>query len=324
METDTQKLQQYRRLQQNIIASSSCDSLQNPTSTSSSPSGTSAVKLNSTIESVNNELDNTSDESNFFILMHFGIMKNLFEECACCPECNSPLSLTHNANERQGFSHKICVACSFCTYTKMYFTSPQFTPPARDARGKKAHEINYRTVMAFREIGRGHEGMKTFTTMMNMASPLAFTSYNDINSTLHDIYENVAAENTKKAAVEVRKIINNGATSDDIVDCQISIDGTWQKRGHSSLNGVVVAISKDNRKVLDFHTMSKFCKSCEVWSKRKERLNIWDSSVVISFFLAQWKKIKLGLPVVTEKKLKQQNKEGKNLEPLRKATVMLR
>ena len=40
------------------------------------------------------------------------------------------------------------------------------------------------------------------------------------------------------------------------------------KRGYSSLNGIVTATSL-NGKVVDFHVLSKYCKACEVWEKRK-------------------------------------------------------
>ena len=46
----------------------------------------------------------------------------------------------------------------------------------------------------------------------------------------------------------------------------MSLDGTSQKRGYSSLNGVVTLISSMVRKCLDFHVLSEKCRSCEVWS----------------------------------------------------------
>ena len=39
--------------------------------------------------------------------------------------------------------------------------------------------------------------------------------------------------------------------SAEISDCQVTIDGTWQKRGYASLNGAVIAASKEG-KVIDF------------------------------------------------------------------------
>jgi phage terminase large subunit GpA-like protein len=35
-------------------------------------------------------------------------------------------------------------------------------------------------------------------------------------------------------------------------------DGTWQKRGHTALNGVISATCVDRGKVLDIEIMSKF------------------------------------------------------------------
>ena len=38
----------------------------------------------------------------------------------------------------------------------------------------------------------------------------------------------------------------------------ISCDGTWQKRGFTSLNGAVIIISTDTGKVLDVEVMSRY------------------------------------------------------------------
>ncbi|GFT13138.1 uncharacterized protein TNCV_2855281 [Trichonephila clavipes] len=43
-----------------------------------------------------------------------------------------------------------------------------------------------------------------------------------------------------------------------IVNCGVSVDGTWQRRGFSSLNGCVSAISVDTGKIIDFETLSQF------------------------------------------------------------------
>ncbi|GFW96250.1 uncharacterized protein TNCV_572211 [Trichonephila clavipes] len=43
-------------------------------------------------------------------------------------------------------------------------------------------------------------------------------------------------------------------------DIPVAIDGTWQKRGPTSLNGAVIATSVDTGKVLDASILSRFCK----------------------------------------------------------------
>ncbi|GFX89419.1 integrase catalytic domain-containing protein [Trichonephila clavipes] len=60
-----------------------------------------------------------------------------------------------------------------------------------------------------------------------------------------------------KAATEIVEKQQN--LSSDIVKCGISVDGTWQRRGYTSMNGCVAAISVDTGKVLDIEVMSSYC-----------------------------------------------------------------
>lgn len=71
-----------------------------------------------------------------------------------------------------------------------------------------------------------------------------------------------------RAASEVYDASTRNAASEAIVenegnrDVFACFDGSWQKRGHTSLNGVVTVTSFDTGKVLDFECLSKFCISC--------------------------------------------------------------
>ena len=55
-----------------------------------------------------------------------------------------------------------------------------------------------------------------------------------------------------------------------LLDITVSFDGTWAKKGHTSLFGIVFVISVDTGEVLDYHVLSKFCKSCSVWEAKKD------------------------------------------------------
>ena len=52
---------------------------------------------------------------------------------------------------------------------------------------------------------------------------------------------------------------------DEPLDTDIGVEGSWQKRGHSSLNGIVTGVARENKKVIDYKVYSKFCKSCPSW-----------------------------------------------------------
>ena len=53
--------------------------------------------------------------------------------------------------------------------------------------------------------------------------------------------------------------------SGEVADVLVSCDGTWQKRGFTSLYGIVFIIAHETGKVLDYHVMSKECEGCRKW-----------------------------------------------------------
>lgn len=64
----------------------------------------------------------------------------------------------------------------------------------------------------------------------------------------------------------------------DVRDIEISVDGTYMTRGHSSNVGVSTAIGLKTGKVLDTGARSKLCKSCEYWErqdKTSEKYRRW-------------------------------------------------
>lgn len=72
----------------------------------------------------------------------------------------------------------------------------------------------------------------------------------------------------KKAAKEAVEE-NEGAT-----DISIAFDGTWQKRGFKSLNGVFTITSVETGKVLDIEVLSKFCRGCSLAKTEIQKKNM--------------------------------------------------
>lgn len=133
-----------------------------------------------------------------------------------------------------------------------------------------------RTVFAFRELGKGHAAMKSFARCMNMPPPMTTKTYNNINNVLHNAYEDTAKESTFLAAKETKEKISPCAPDGSVVDCQVSLDGTWQKRGHASINGVVTLMSKENGKCIDTYTLSKKCQACHYWEGKTNKPGYFD------------------------------------------------
>ena len=212
--------------------------------------------------------------SKIFFFMNFLSLKNIFELVSCCPgqSCTSKLSVKLTESDKKGFALKLNISCiDSCGFSSNIFTSPQIET---DKPGCNAFEVNLRSVMAFREIGRGHKAMETFSTVMNMPLPMTSRNFNEINNKLLPVYKECAESNQKMAAEEVHDI--KGIDIAKPVNCQISVDGSWQKRGYSSLNGVVTAIAHDNSKVIDVIVLSKHCKQCQIWENRKDNPRYFD------------------------------------------------
>ncbi|XP_047127052.2 uncharacterized protein LOC124808049 [Hydra vulgaris] len=229
----------------------------------------SSTKLNISIDKADQPLTKHDD---FFFFFHFPMFKDLICSIGSCGECNSKdIALEYLDEKAKGFSIQFCIKCATCEWTYFFNSSRAFSIPDRDTRGVKSQEINVRTVMAFREIGQGHEAMKIFASILNMPPPMSLFSYNEINSDLLKFYEAASCDSMKDAVTEIRKRDFPNAAENDIVDIQIGIDGSWQKRGHSSLNGVCTAVAKANRKVVDYQVFSKFCRGCALWQSKRNK-----------------------------------------------------
>ena len=177
-----------------------------------------------------------------------------------CQECwEANVRITDNLDDRKGFSYKIVYFCRKCKNKSHKYTSP--FSASEKMYGCKPSEINVRLVMAFREIGKGHESIKTFARCMNMHS-ISNTAFRNISNKLFSAYENSAIESMQNAANEAKM-----EEISQVYILVVSIDGTWQKRGHSSLNGVVTAVSKG--KCLDVIVLSKHCRQCLIWGGKK-------------------------------------------------------
>lgn len=116
------------------------------------------------------------------------------------------------------------------------------------------YESNMRFPYAMRSIGKGLESAKMVNAVMNLAPPRA--NFSQYNRKIGIAVNEVAEASIRQAALEAIEI------NDNCKDIAAAFDETWQKRGHSSLNGVITVTSFDTGKVLDVKCLSKFCFGC--------------------------------------------------------------
>ena len=122
-------------------------------------------------------------------------------------------------------------------------------------------EVNRRLVYAMRSVGCGAAAAERFCGLMNMPLIPRASPYAAHNKALLKATKEVCQESMSEAAKEIHTL--KGKAEGEVADCGVSCDGTWQRRGFSSLNWCITAISMDTGKVVDVEVLSKFCKQCK-------------------------------------------------------------
>lgn len=174
-----------------------------------------------------------------------------------CAKCNSKISF--GIVSERGLGFKISVVCDKCT--------PQYIPSCDFIN--HSFEINRKFALAMRVIGVGYKGAKKCCALMDFPPWLAKSTYYILLEHICEASKNMAQFFMKKASKE--EINLNSTTSESKnTDLIVSGDGTWHKRGFSSLFGVTSLIGHFTGKVLDVLVKSSYCKACEVWEDKKD------------------------------------------------------
>lgn len=175
-----------------------------------------------------------------------------------CKVCQGEIYLAET--NVKGLGSKILLQCKSCDPKTIgnFHTS-------KIIEGTSAYEVNRRTVYSMRSIGVGLQGLNKFCGVMNMPPPVKPNTYNLINQQILLSAKKATDESTKKAVIEeVRETESLPKT-----DITVSGDGTWMKRGHTSLHGVCTIIGANTGKILDVESLSSFCHGCNSWKGPK-------------------------------------------------------
>jgi len=182
------------------------------------------------------------------------IMADVFVHLRC-GECGQfSLVLMEDDLNRNGCASSLRLLCENCGWKHLFSTSK---------RQGKSFEVNRRLVYGMRALGKGHAGAKKFCSLMNIPPPPTARSFTKNSRVIGKHVKKVAKESMQNASKEI-KCLKGQQNSDEPTDCAASFDGTWQRRGYSSHNGCVTAISMDTGKVIDVEALSVSCKQCQL------------------------------------------------------------
>ena len=156
---------------------------------------------------------------------------------------------------KKGLANLLEISCKNCNFFYTAYTSKQVTHEG--VRGQMPFDINVRSMISFREIGKGHSAMERVFGLMNFVPIMNFDSYNEVSANVACSYSNVAQACMMEAAEELK----GGNNREDLLsNVGVSCDGTWQKRGYSSLLGAVTVISVDiNVLITQFYRKGVHC-----------------------------------------------------------------
>ena len=96
--------------------------------------------------------------------------------------------------------------------------------------------VNSRSIIGMRVIGKGRSSLESFTGIMSMLPPtLQTTLFQPHESNLLGFYSR-EREPVFCCWENLHKLVKD----DEIVDIQVTCDGTWSRHGHQAIYGVVV------------------------------------------------------------------------------------
>lgn len=131
-------------------------------------------------------------------------------------------------------------------------------------------------------IGCDHAELKTFCGVMNLPPPVHKTSHKAISDTVEEAATSVQTFCMQNAAQKEYDCAE-ALSDDDCRNIDVSNDGTWMTKGHTSNVGLCTTIGLETGKVLDTEVKTKVCKSCQYWQKQDkttERYREWNAKHV--------------------------------------------
>ena len=182
--------------------------------------------------------------------------------CQFCEEGN--LSLVEVS--RYGLATECALRCNACA-------SSESSPLSLKKTGQKWYEINRRSVLAMRLVGQGRESLKKVCATLDLPPPLAKKSFDFHRSALRQSTETLAQESMSRWSADLLSL-RTSSHAVNPADVVVSTDGTWMRRGYSSLYGVQTVISLETKKILDVEILSKSCARCRSWKSRLEKRKV--------------------------------------------------
>ncbi|XP_057337726.1 uncharacterized protein LOC130675860 [Microplitis mediator] len=180
-----------------------------------------------------------------------------------CVECNGKIKFRTCKSE--GIAFTIKVSCEKCKAPRYIPTSERVKTESKQSY----YEVNHRFAFVMRLLGLGLAGCNKFCGLMDLAeSFLSRSCYNTHIQKIHTTVNDVTKRFLAAAVKEEKEKTYEANNVEDSNELTISGDGTWKKRGFTSLFGVSSLIGYYTGKVIDIFVKSSYCHQCKTWENK--------------------------------------------------------
>lgn len=175
------------------------------------------------------------------------------ENIIVCKECHGGITF-HEENVR-GLGFKLVLKCSRSSCKDIKVSSSCMI-----GKQNNAYEVNSRAVLGMRSIGQGLSAMQQFCWIMDMPC-LAQPAFDAASKNLKDAAKSIAEDSMARACKKEEELTGSR-------EVYVSGDGSWRKKGFTSLQGVATVIGNRTGQVVDFEAKQSYCKECELWERK--------------------------------------------------------
>ena len=202
-------------------------------------------------------------------IMNSDLLAASIGSAAICGHCKNPkssLKLYENPHLKKGLVESLSWQCTLCYHRTVFDTGKKCSKNKNSTTN--VYETNLCSVYASQTMGRA--GLVNFCNIMDLAQPVNKTPYNKIQNEIETMLHKQAEVIMKEAASRlILKVCEDDPSSIElnesgewVANVAVTVDGTWQKRGHASKIGVVFDLSVDTGEVLDYELKSLVCNLC--------------------------------------------------------------
>ena len=161
------------------------------------------------------------------MLLEEDAVANALRTAFVCKHCNSEkITIVQHPELCKGLCTYPTLVCEDCKASMRIVSSY----PGESYR----HAVNLRSALAKVAIGESYSSFEKFCCIMNLSPPSSKSTFVEYHQLIGQKSQLHVEDSLKRAREEVKQFY--GAVSEsEIMDCLVSVDGTWQKRGHQSL-----------------------------------------------------------------------------------------